>query len=242
MSHHKSQFGFTPTPTLASLHSFSKSVMLRIMRQKDNKRNFSTNRAVKTRPMLVAGFTIIELLLTLGIFTMMTSVVLVNYRSFNNNSGFTNAVEDVYLALREAQVYGSGGRTAGGTTTCGNPASSFNCAYGVHFVNGSGSYNFFVDINQNRIFDTGTGELIQTISLGSGTTVTSLWCVRSGTSGACGTSGASVTFMRPSPDAFISEVSGVSAPANSLNGVEVTIKGIKTAKVVISGAGQISIQ
>ncbi len=187
------------------------------------------------------GFTIIELLATIGVLTMMTSIVLVNYRSFNINSDFTNAVENVYFALREAQVYGVSTRTAG-AIECGTPPSSFNCTYGVHFVNGSVSYDVFVDANENRIFDTGAvvEELIQTISLGRGTRITSLTCITSATTGACTNDGASVTFKRPSPDAFIAEFE---SPVNSNYGVEITIEnGIKTAKVVISEAGQMSIQ
>ncbi len=188
------------------------------------------------------GFSLIELLVTISIFTIMMIVVLVNYRSFNKNSDFTNAVENAYFALREAQVYGVGSRTtAGGTTMCGSPASPFNCAYGVHFTTTitPGQYNFFIDTNGNRIMDTGES-IGQPISLGSGTTITSLWCVRSGISGACENNYASVIFKRPNPDAFIAETP---FPANSDYGVEVTISnGIKTARVVISEAGQISIQ
>ncbi len=241
MSRHKSQFGFTTTPTWVSLQGFFESMVPQTMHRKNIECETSNISAVKTRPMLVSGFTIMELLVTLGIFTMMTSVVLVNYRSFNVNSDFANSVESAYFALREAQVYGVGTRTTG-VIECGTPPSSFNCAYGVRFVNGSGSYDFFVDKNENRIFDTGAiaEELIQTISLGGGTTVTSLICIRSSGTGACGASGVNITFKRPSPETFIAEGA---FPANSNLGVEVTISnGIKAAKVVISGAGQMSIQ
>ncbi len=193
-----------------------------------------SSHAVKTMPKLVSGFTIIELLVVIAIFTILTSVVLANYRSFNTNSDFTNTIENVYFALREAQVYGAGGKRDVGAG-CGSPPSLFNCAYGVHFLENDTSYYIFIDRDGNRVMD--TGELIQTISLGSATT--SLTCIRSSGPGACGAGGASVTFKRPSPDAFIAEFE---SPANSNYGLEVTISnGIKTAKIVISEAGQMSI-
>ncbi len=183
------------------------------------------------------GFSLIELLVTIGIFSVITGVVLANYRSFNKNSDFANTIENVYFALREAQVYGAGGKTAG-ITACGTPASSFNCAYGVRFSVGSVSYDFFVDANENRMMD--TGEQIQTQSLGVDTSVTSVTCITSSGSVACPASGASVTFKRPSPDAFIAERSG---QENSIDRVVVAItKGTKTANVAISSTGQISIQ
>ena len=185
------------------------------------------------------GFTIIELIVTIGIFTLMTSVVLSNYRSFNINVDFINTVENVILVLRESQVYGAGGKKAGDSVVCPpTPATAFNCAYGVNFVNGSGSYDFFVDTNVNSIMD--AGELIQTILLGNSTTITSLLCVRSGSPGVCVNNYASITFKRPSPDAVIVETP---SPVNSLDGVDITISnGIKTVIMKISSAGQMSIQ
>lgn len=190
------------------------------------------------RNILQSGFTLVELIVTIGIFTIMTSVVLTDYHSFNINADFESSVENIVLALRQAQVYGTGGKTAG-ITMCGTPASSFSCAYGVHFIAGSaGSYDVFVDANQNYIMD--AGESIQTIFLGGNTKITSVTCVTSSGVGVCGSGFADVTFMRPSPDAFIAEVPN---PVNFDDGVEITLSnGTKTSKVVISAAGQISIQ
>ncbi len=185
------------------------------------------------------GFSLIELMVTIGIFSVITGVVLANYRSYNKNSDFANTVENVYLDLRESQVYGAGGKRESGAG-CGNPISLFNCTYGVHFVKNAVTYNVFIDRNKNRIMD--AGESIKAISLGSGTTITSLLCIRSGVSvasGACINNYASVAFTRPSPDAFIAEFE---SPVNSNDGVEITISnGPKTAKIVVSGAGQMSI-
>ncbi len=224
--------GFTPTPTLASLQSFFKRVLLKIMFHSRGGHKVEPNHAVKTMPMLVSGFTLIELLVTIGIFTVISGVVLSNYRSFITNAVFTNDVEGTYLALREAQVYGTGGRRDSGAG-CGTPTPSlFNCAYGVHFTTATpGSYIFFVDRDEDHIFD--TGELIQLVPFGTGTTITSLVCP-----GGC--INVNVTFKRPNPDAFIAVTSG---QAVSLNGVDITIsKDSKNATLKISPAGQISIQ
>ena len=182
------------------------------------------------------GFTVVELLVTMAILLLFSGIGLSQYRAFSLNSDFANTGENIVFALREAQVYGAGGKRTDGAG-CGTPVSLFNCAYGVNFVNGSGSYNFFVDTNGNSVMD--AGESIQTILLGSGATITSLLCVRPSSTGPC-VNYASITFKRPSPDALIIETSGV---PSYLDGVDITISnGIKTTTVKISSAGQISIR
>lgn len=184
----------------------------------------------------MSGFTIVELLVTIGIFAVMVSVVLANYRVFNTNSDFANSVENVVLSLREAQVYGVGAKTTG-ATLCGASASSFECAYGVHFSI-SGQYDFFVDTNGNGIID--GGESTETISLGNGTTVTGLQCTTPGGTSACANGAVNITFRRPIPDAFIAESAFQSGSDNE---VEITVSnGAKIGKVAISSTGQMSIQ
>ena len=177
--------------------------------------------------------------MTMSVLLLFSGVGLSQYRAFSSNSDFANTVENIVFSLRGAQVYGTGGKKAGGTVVCPPiTGTSFNCAYGVNFVKDSGSYDFFVDTNENSIMD--GGESIQIISLGSGASVTSLSCVRLGLPVSCVNNYASITFRRPSPDALIAEVF---APVNYLDGVDITISnGTKTATVKILSAGQMSIQ
>lgn len=181
--------------------------------------------------MAQSGFTVIELLVTMGIFLMLTGVVLANYRTFNTNALFANASEDVVLALRQAQVYGA--------STKGHPAlcsgSSFDCPYGVHFsTTDSHLIRIFVDVNGNKIYDSGEqfGDVIQ---WGNNISITSLQC---GTL-PC-TSGMDVTFKRPNPDAYITDSSGASNDQGVI--ILTDTNTTKTVTTTITSAGQISVQ
>ncbi len=52
------------------------------------------------------GFSLIELIVVTGIFTVITAVVLANNAQFNNSVLLGNAAYDIALSVRQAQVYG----------------------------------------------------------------------------------------------------------------------------------------
>lgn len=172
-----------------------------------------------------SGFTLVELLVTLSIFLVMTSVVLARYRSFSINADFANTVEGIVLSVREAQVYGSGSRAAGASITCGSPASEFSCAYGVRFMTGGTSYVVFVDRDDSKTY-TGAPEMIQSIALPAGVSLSTTL------------SPLDIIFKRPFPDATINN-----NPANT--SASVTVSDSRSGKlqtISITSAGQISVQ
>lgn len=52
------------------------------------------------------GFTLIEMILVIAIFGIMTAIVVFNYSDFSNQVVLTNMAYEVALTAREAQVYG----------------------------------------------------------------------------------------------------------------------------------------
>lgn len=179
------------------------------------------------------GFTIIELLVTLAIFTALTGVVLANYRSYNNNGLLANASEDVVLAIRQAQVYGAAAK--GNTVACGG-ATSFDCPYGVYFLSGANNIIFFADVDKDRIYDAVGDTLVNTISWKSSISIFSIAC-----DGSSCASATSVTFRRPNPDAFIANTASL---ASSIGNLVITLKDTstnKTTTITVTKAGQISI-
>jgi len=52
------------------------------------------------------GFTLVELIVIMTIFTIMASVVLVNFQGFKSQVAVNNMAHDVGLLLREAQTFG----------------------------------------------------------------------------------------------------------------------------------------
>ena len=70
------------------------------------------------------GMTIVELLVAMVIFSVITGVVLFNYGDFNSSLTIQNLADDIALTIRRAQSYAIGVRGTSG---------SFSVGYGVHF-------------------------------------------------------------------------------------------------------------
>ncbi|MHB1118012.1 MAG: pilus assembly FimT family protein [Minisyncoccota bacterium] len=188
------------------------------------------------------GFTMVELLVTAGIFIMLTSVVLAKYRTFNTHATFVNSVENLVFSLRQAQVYGSstkGNKDASGNfVTCGT-GTAFECAYGVHISPSDPSYAYkiFVDVNDDKIYNVGDID-IETVARDNSISYGFLGCGAGGTP--CAGDFMDVTFKRPSPDAYIVDSLGAPYDLGS-----VTISSSITqdvATITITSAGQLSIQ
>lgn len=70
------------------------------------------------------GFTIIELLVVIFIFGVISSLVIFNYGAFKSDVSVENLAQDIALTIRRAQVYSAGTKGADSTTFP---------SYGVHF-------------------------------------------------------------------------------------------------------------
>ncbi|HBB44023.1 MAG: hypothetical protein UW27_C0017G0034 [Parcubacteria group bacterium GW2011_GWA1_44_13] len=180
------------------------------------------------------GFTLVEVLVSIGIFTVLTGVVLSNYRGYNTNALFANASEDIVLALRQAQVYGVGVKGTG---------TSFTTPYGVHFNSANpNQIIIFADIDPpaaplsfpgDGIYTAGNDTNIETINWSGVVSLMTLRC----NGGPCGGNMANITFRRPNPDAMIYD----SSVQHSSLEVEIT-NNVKTSRIIISNTGQISLQ
>jgi prepilin-type N-terminal cleavage/methylation domain-containing protein len=93
------------------------------------------------------GFTLVELLATIAIMTIITSLVLAHYPRFGDKLALERTVQEIALAVREAQVYGTGILGAGG---------GFQAGYGVHFDTSlPNSFILFADTNGNNFYTPG---------------------------------------------------------------------------------------
>lgn len=202
---------------------------------KKNRKGLSKN--------LKKGFTLVELLIVLGIFAVMSGVVLGSYRTYDSNALFANATEDVVLALRQAQVYGSGAK--GGEGVCGG-LTAFDCSYGVYFsmaAPASNGITVFADTNNNHVYNVGDAVIAgASATWPSSISVTTLLC--GGVD--CATNVASVSFKRPNPDAYIADVAlfdpNLPSPYNAIAITIADTKSGKTSTVTVTRTGQISLQ
>lgn len=180
-----------------------------------------------TKRILQSGFTLVEVLVSLGIFAVLTGVVLSNYRGYNTNALFSNASEDIVLALRQAQVYGVGVRKGTG--------GSFTTPYGVYFETANpNQIKIFEDVDSSDTYSVGDSdiEIIKWPSTIGIATSNGLLCDSSPVASLA------VTFTRPNPDASIY---GNGALCAATGKISIT-NGIKNASVEITSAGQISLQ
>ncbi len=183
------------------------------------------------------GFTVIELLVTMAIFSVLSGVVLANYRDYTTGAYFANASENIVLALRQAQVYGAGGKL--NTASC--IGGLYMCHYGVSFVKGSDHFTMFVDSNDDQIFSP-VDTVLETVVFESPIEIGDLFC---GVWACNPANGLNIVFIRPYTDAWIADI-----PANLIIGsssydygsVTITDGQSKYSTLIISRAGQISIQ
>ncbi|HEY4503868.1 MAG TPA: type II secretion system protein [Candidatus Paceibacterota bacterium] len=197
------------------------------------------------------GFTLVELMVSVGIFAFMTAFLVAKYGTFNQGILLTNLAYDVALTIRNAQSYGLNvkSKPAGESDPSGNSYSDkFDYPYGVYFdetATGSpapnSSFIFFADVNGNGIYD--SSESIKTSNIRRGSIVSDI-CV-SADPISCQNSDnhpstADITFKRPDPNAVIKR-DGDSASEYAY--AEITLKssdgGLK--KVIVRKTGQIDV-
>ncbi|MFA6386431.1 MAG: prepilin-type N-terminal cleavage/methylation domain-containing protein [Candidatus Paceibacterota bacterium] len=84
------------------------------------------NRIIKYKLQLPynKGLTLIELMVVISIFLVITTTVIFNYGTFNSNVSLQNLTDDVALSIRKAQGFAIGARAVG---------DNFRNSYGMHF-------------------------------------------------------------------------------------------------------------
>ncbi len=194
---------------------------------------------------LQKGFTLIEMLVVIGIIVVVSGIVLANNTRFGGQVLLQNLAYDIALTVRQAQVYGISVQRFNDTAT-------FAPAYGMYFVDTSPStYIMFGDINNplNGRYD--TGELVSSTNIQSGYTISALYATPAGQS-EVSVNALNITFRRPDPDAYI--VRNADALTFNVNGdmtggtlmesarIQVSSPRGDTKNIVVSANGQISVQ
>jgi len=100
------------------------------------------------------GMTLIELVVVLAIFVVISSIIVFNYSNFRSTTSTQNLANDVALSIREAQSNAIGVRGIN---------SDFQYGHGIHFTTSTDTSNIvagsnksfilFVDLNSNGLYD-----------------------------------------------------------------------------------------
>jgi prepilin-type N-terminal cleavage/methylation domain-containing protein len=194
------------------------------------------------RPATLRGFSLLELLVVMAIFSVISLIVLANHSRFNSSVLLGSLAYDMALSVREAQVYGLSVR---GQDVGSNSFTNFNVGYGIHF-SGSSSYIFFADKNGNKKYDNSTTDsIIKTYTLNSQHSISEFCGITStgGTQCSTGRGGTTITsldvvFFRPDPDA---NMNSNQASNYSRAEIHVLSTGGETRTINIASTGQISV-
>jgi prepilin-type N-terminal cleavage/methylation domain-containing protein len=176
-----------------------------------------------------AAFTLVELLVSVAIFTLITTAAVFNNAQFNGNVILTNLAYEVALSVRQAQFYG--------ITVKQSSTNTFDAGYGIHFDTATpAAYLLFEDKpTPDKTYS--AGEALETYTLRKGNTISKI-CV-SNVSRTCLSPGstADISFIRPNPDAYIRYQGTLYSQAEICVSSPLGNK----RKVVVESTGQISV-
>jgi len=205
-----------------------------------------------------AGFTMIELMVTVSIFVVVTTVILASYPKFSSRIILEDVAQQVALSVRQAQTYGLSVKEFG--------AGNIFPGYGIYFpslANDNKSFTIFADINGDKKYNlTGCGivgsECLDKFTIQSGERIYAL-CVNlkndgiaafstiddlAGVNNCVSINSLHISFTRPNPDATITAYLGGANYDSSYSDAEIVVASprgeVKT--IVVWLTGQISVE
>ena len=207
----------------------------------------------------IKGLTLIELIVVISIFMIITSVAIFNYGSFNSTVSLQNLTDDIALSIRKAQGFAIGARGV---------KKDFNNSYGMHFsmdTNQAGSLSgsnksflmFSIPIlsavekkyvdagDANEVCGDGSNECIELFNINTIDEIKGI-----NIDGSPQTSGSiDIVFTRPDPKAsFCYRPSPSSSCASNISNIDIIVSNGQTAEqnriktITVQNTGQISIQ
>lgn len=209
--------------------------------------NFNLEMLLKRYKQKSAGFTLVELLVTISMFVIVTGVVLVNSNKFSSTILLNNFAYDVALTIKQAQSFGVNVREG--------VSGSFNYPYGVYFNTetsvGKTSFILFNDTTgpsgPNNTYDglmtscpTDSLECIQRYTMTRGTYIKSI-CTGLDEINCQSVNNLSVLFKRPDPTALIYSGNPLSGPQSYAKIILSAADGA-TSTVVVTSVGQIYVK
>lgn len=154
------------------------------------------------------GFTLVELIVVVGIMSVIMLLVVFNSRNFNDDLALRASANEISLAMRQAQNFGISVKESS------SGGANFGAPYGIAFDLSNPTYAFiYSDTNNNRAYNgtlacTGSDECRENILIRGGIQINRL-CAIYTASGAlnCFAGGGMrymvLTYVRPNPEPVI---------------------------------------
>lgn len=183
---------------------------------------------------VLRGFTLIEMVVVVGILALISAVTLSNQGRFGERILLRNLAYDVALTFHEAQVYGISARRLGNT--------AFASGHGIAITMSTPNMmTRFSDANNNNIYDTPSVELAGTYQFSRSYRIETI-CGETASGEECGLTELYAVFRRPEPDAIIYGHNGVSLGQYSGARIVIVSPREDRVEVLVESSGQISVQ
>jgi prepilin-type N-terminal cleavage/methylation domain-containing protein len=206
------------------------------------------------------GFTLIEMLVVVAIFAIMTSILLANLPEFRDRSSLELLAQQAAINVRTAQVYGIGTKASSVEEgESGEPTSRFKVWYGISFAEpvtvdnnpGLKSFTLFADRGEkNGVYDPDLNEREQEYLIsGSRYGIAQVCGVRADNSKDCNLGPVNIIYRRPYTEAFFCRSSAPCYPGdtwiNDFTRISLILKAVgstQAKEVSIWSNGQISVE
>lgn len=187
------------------------------------------------------GFGLIELIVSISIIILVTSVVLTRHSAFTSVNLLKNQAFLLATAITETQQMAISNMSEG----TGGGVVAYRNRYGIHFATSTTDKNYFVFIDQNgdRYFNAGGGEQIG--STGRIDPRISIQDIRYTSGGSLvSTQAISITFQRPNFDANFRRPT-LSGSTDAAGPIEIALSSSETpgqiAVITVAPTGQVSV-
>jgi prepilin-type N-terminal cleavage/methylation domain-containing protein len=191
----------------------------------------------KNIPASRQGFTLIELVVTISIFVVVSTLIFANYPKFKSQLSLKKTSQEIAFAVREAQVYSLSVKSYDNT---------FNFGYGVHFDKSKpNTIVLFADTNNNNVFDEESDGNVKEYKIQTNNAISDL-CGDEKKSfpnpGLCGLSQLDAVYLRPNP--IVNLKRNGDPFSENFSDIEIIISspGEVVKKIIIWVSGQITIE
>lgn len=181
------------------------------------------------------GFTLVELVVTISIFVVVSTLVFANYPKFKSQLSLKKTSQEIAFAVREAQVY---------SLSVKSYDNNFNIGYGVHFdKNKSSNVILFADVDNSKEYNNGD-KIVKEYAIQTNISIISLCGNENNPPASCELSKLNAVYLRPNPIINLSGRSGDDSLVSNLSDIEIIISssGEITKKIIIWVSGQITIE
>jgi prepilin-type N-terminal cleavage/methylation domain-containing protein len=202
------------------------------------------------------GFTLAELVVTMGIVVTILTIVLLNQSNYTDGAALGGLTDEVSSAVTQAQVYGIS------VKELGTGSNDFSASYGVEFrlPEAGGTYDAYIlfadRLNggvKNMQYDSGwscptdsLSECLSKIPITRGNKIKEICTIRTGGNDICNIDKVDISFARPATEAqikFFNNGGNPYSPANIV-GVKITFESPKglNKSVLVYTTGQVSVE